>query len=106
MIPRDHREARPFHAGEEDRGAAGGIDAPMDLRGLLIRVDLGFDSDELPRSFQVGDAFAQVEMAHVHEPYVGLASSLSYFKVGRHSVERPGWAGFGASNGGLAIIEP
>ena len=61
---RDHREAAALHVGEEQRGAAGGIDAALDLGDFELGVDFGVDAHELFVALEIVDAFAKCSIAH------------------------------------------
>src|SRR5579872_5360597 len=60
-----HQEAAALDAGEQQGGAARLVDAPVDLRGLQVRVDFLLDPDELPRPPQVGQALPKTAVAHL-----------------------------------------
>src|SRR6266545_4841506 len=54
-----HRKAAALDAGEENGGALRLVDAPLDLGGLQVGVDLDVEAHEPAGSLQVEDAFAQ-----------------------------------------------
>ena len=61
---RHHREAAALHAREEQRGAAGGADAALNLGDFEPGIDFGLDANELLAALEIVDTFAKRAIAH------------------------------------------
>src|SRR5579871_4294846 len=54
-----HREGTALDTDEIKGRSAGLVDAPVDGRGLQVRVDLLLDADQLGSALQIGEALAK-----------------------------------------------
>jgi hypothetical protein len=60
----DERKVGALDVPEEERGPAGGDDPPMHFRGFQVRVDRGFNRDQVVVARQLFDERAQVGEGH------------------------------------------
>src|SRR5262249_31376742 len=60
----DHRKATALHAREENGRATRLVDAPVDVRGFQVRIDLRIDANQLPAPLEISDAGTKRWISH------------------------------------------
>ena len=81
---RHGREARSLHVLEEERRAAGGVDAPVDSGHLQVRVHLLADADEMAVALEVADTGGKTRVTQRSTPgRVGVLAESDRFGPGR-----------------------
>ena len=59
-----HRETAALNTREQQRRAAGGVNATLDLGDFEPGIDFGIDSHEVAMALEIVDAFAERSIAH------------------------------------------
>ena len=61
---RDHWKTASLHVCEEKCGAASSVDPALNLSSLQIRINLGFDSNQMPMPLEILDTFLKTAVTH------------------------------------------